>query len=146
MSKSALALSLLVLFIGSTILPAAERAPARPMTPGWLGLGFVLHRDPPRKAWLYVQRVAAGGPATRAGLRPQDVIVKINDKDITFASETAALDFFAARVAGEKVVFTVTRPQGRVRMTLIAARRPAANDAIWLDNYARAAKQDKARP
>jgi C-terminal processing protease CtpA/Prc len=143
MSKRVLAVSLLMVFIGPLI---AQASPAGSKTPGWLGLSFVLHRDPPRKAWLHIRRVAGGGPAEQAGLRPQDVIVQINGKDITFASDMAALDFFAGRVAGEKIVFTLARPKGRLRLTLIAAKRPAGTNAVWQDNYTRASVPDGAAP
>lgn len=146
MSHRALAVSLLTLFLGAATLSPAQAARPKSSTPGWLGLGFVLHRDPPRKPWLHIQRVAAGGPAEQAGLRPQDVVVQINDKDINFASDTAALDYFAARVAGEKIIFTVARPKGRVRLTLRAISRSPEKALVWKDNYSRAAAQGRVAP
>ena len=95
----------------------------------------MLHRDPPRKPWLHIQRVAVGGPAEQAGLRPQDVVVQINGKDITFASDTAALDYFAARVAGEKIVFTVARPNGRVRQRRIESLQSQDRPATDLGHF-----------
>ncbi len=146
MPNRALAVSLLTIFLGTVLLSPAQAARPKASTPGWLGLGFVLHRDPPRKPWLHIQRVAVGGPAEQAGLRPQDVVVQINGKDIPFASDTAALDYFAARVAGEKIVFTVARPNGRVRLTLRATPRSPEKASVWKDNYSRAAAQDRVGP
>ena len=146
MPNRALTVSLLMIFLGAATLSPAQAARPKSSTPGWLGLGFVLHRDPPRKPWLHIQRVAVGGPAEQAALRPQDVVVQINGKDITFASDMAALDYFAARVAGEKIVFTVARPNGRVRLTLLATPRSPEKALVWKDNYSRAAAQDRVAP
>lgn len=125
---------------------AAQNKPSPPWkTPGWLGFGYELHHDVRKtvKTWLYVRRVVTGGPADRAGVRPQDVIVKVNGKGIAFASDTAALDFFASRKEGEKIVFTILRASGPISLTVTAGNRPAGTDAAWKDNYERAAKEDQ---
>ena len=137
---------LAILTVGSAGL--AKERPAKAAAPGWLGFGFELHREPESKmaTWLHVRRVAEGGPAYKAGLRPQDVIIAINDKPVRFSTDTAALDFFSSRRTGESVVLTLAKPAGPVRLVVIAAPRPSKATETWKSNYARAKEEDKAKP
>jgi S1-C subfamily serine protease len=140
-------LFLLVIFAVGSAGVAKER-PAQATAPGWLGFGFELHRDPESKVatWLHVRRVAEAGPAYKAGLRSQDVITAINDKPVAFSTDTAALDFFSSRRAGERVVFTLAKSAGPVRLIVIAAPRPSKATERWKSNYARAKEEDKPKP
>lgn len=46
---------------------------------GYIGIG-VSTNFRPDKSWLYVLRVTPGGPAERAGIRPHDLLLKIDGK------------------------------------------------------------------
>jgi S1-C subfamily serine protease len=139
---------MLLLLFATGFAGGAKERPIKAAAPGWLGFGFELHRAPEKKAgtWLHVRRVVEGGPAYKAGLRPQDVITAINDRPVAFATDTAALDFFSSRRVGESVVFTLAKPTGPVRLTVTAAVRPSNAAVTWKSNYDRARSQDRAKP
>jgi C-terminal processing protease CtpA/Prc len=149
MKKTFLCTLLVVILVGANSHAADNKSGARTQsrTPGWLGFGFELRHDSQKavKTWLYVRKLVAGGPAEKAGLRLQDVIIKINGKPIGFTSDTAALDFFASRTAGEKILLNIVRASGPLQIAVIAGKRPVESDAVWKDNYERAAEQDAAQ-
>lgn len=139
---------LLLLSFSPSIAREPQHKPA--VARGWLGFGFELHRETGKAipVWLHIRRVTEAGPAFKAGLRPQDVIVEIDNKPVGFATDKAALDFFSSLRAGEKVVLTLARASGRLRLTVIAAPRPSSAAATWKRNYDQAAARDgrTARP
>jgi S1-C subfamily serine protease len=147
--RNALLIACLLLPSSSPSL-AGEPPPKRSVARGWLGFGFELHREPGKAVpvWLHVRRVTEGGPAFKAGLRSQDVIVEIDDKPLRFATDTAALDFFSSRRAGEKVILTLARATGRTRLTVVAEPPPPRAATTWKRNYDQAGVRDArhARP
>jgi S1-C subfamily serine protease len=107
--------------------------------PGWLGLGFLYH--PPTRAhvdgWIYVQRLAPGGPAERAGLFPGDVITAIDGQAIRYADELSLLQRLS-RISGGTVVHVTFRRGirgGSVAVTAAVASK-AQCDA-WRQSFER---------
>lgn len=101
----------------STVLALVLAAAAA--MPGWLGFGFTRHRTG-RETWLQVRRVAPGGPAEKAGLRPQDVITSINGRRVTFASDAAAVMFLQQIRAGQRLRLRIRRGAQRREVVLTA--------------------------
>jgi C-terminal processing protease CtpA/Prc len=91
--------------------------------PGWFGFGFSWHAPKSdgatSQAWLIVERVAAGSPASQAGLQPRDMIVSIDNKPVAFRSELEVLDFFAALRAGQPLKLTIRRGPATRQVTVV---------------------------
>ena len=119
-------------------------APPSVERPGWLGLGYTFHlaAKPSGHNWLYVQRLAPGGPAERGGLHTQDVITAIDGKPLTFANDTDVMTFFGKFRPGQIVTFLVVRPSGKQSLRVTATPMSDEAYALWKDNTSRA----KARP
>lgn len=114
--------------------PAAAPAPPRPAMPelpptlgpsGYLGLGIRCSECGTRNGVFFfgappeITSVAEGGPAAEAGLRIGDVILAIEEEDIT--NEGARR--FGEIEPGQRVRFTVRRGDTPRTVTLLAARR-----------------------
>ncbi|MCS6785825.1 MAG: trypsin-like peptidase domain-containing protein [Thiobacillaceae bacterium] len=67
--------------------------------------------------------VLRGGPADRAGIRPGDVLVSVNDRPVTDSSDL--LNLIAALPPGERARLTVLRGQTRLQLTVQVERRPS---------------------
>ena len=109
--------------------------------PGWLGFGFTYHTDKGQH-WLFVRRVAEGGPAARAGIEPEDVITAIDGRPLAFKDDLAALAFFQKITAGRKLTLTVIRRQ-KTRSVAVVAATATDDAARWKRNLdlARASAQ-----
>ncbi|HEY5453015.1 MAG TPA: trypsin-like peptidase domain-containing protein [Polyangia bacterium] len=75
---------------------------------------------PPRGS--LVTRVMRDAPAARAGLKPGDVIMSIDNRDVTSATELAAI--ISAQTVGARVVFGVVRRGATLVLPLSVADRP----------------------
>ncbi|MCR5213375.1 MAG: S41 family peptidase [Eubacterium sp.] len=72
------------------------------------GIGAVVSKDV-EKGWVYVVKPIVGSPAEEAGILPNDVIVSVDDLEITSDME---LDYVVDHIRGEKgseVVLTIYR-------------------------------------
>ena len=104
-------------------LTARLAALSRPMRLGleraYLGLQLAEARDGEGAA---IERVAPDSPAAAAGLRPGDVVLKINGENLTRASELA--DAVAERKPGDTLTFLIRRQdkEEEVRVTLAPDR------------------------
>lgn len=88
---------------GTAAQPAM--AEARPLDPRRMGVVLVpdlLDRTPP-----YVEQVAAGTDAARAGLRPDDLVIAVNGRSV--ASRAAVEQVLGGLAAGDPVRLTVVR-------------------------------------
>jgi S1-C subfamily serine protease len=108
--------------------------------PGYLGFGFNYHFDP-NGGWLHVQRVAANGPAERAGLHPLDVITSINGQALRFKSDGEVLSSLGTIRASDRVTLTVLRAQTHLTITLVAAAMTDAQYERWKRNFDSASRR-----
>jgi S1-C subfamily serine protease len=109
-----------------TALLLAAMAVAHPQS-GWLGIGFtynVSNAPSGRMVWLFVQQLAPGGPAERAGLKPQDVITAINGRLLWFNQEAEALRYFSEVRSGDRVALKVKRGSSTFTITVVAGNVP----------------------
>ncbi|MFM9194218.1 MAG: PDZ domain-containing protein, partial [Planctomycetia bacterium] len=106
------------------LLPPAPQAPAvgaEGLGNGWLGLAV---DDTVVTGRLVVVEVAADGPADRAGVRPQDMVLAINGVQLRNGDElAAALDAIAP---GQRVKMAIGRDNRVEDMVAEASARPAA--------------------
>jgi S1-C subfamily serine protease len=118
------ALTLLATFAASSILAAGVASPA---PPGWLGLGYTYNAtntSPGRMVWLFIRQIAHGGPAERAGLKPQDVITAINGKPLSFRDELETVNFFSGIRQGQRVQLKISRGRSVQIVTIVAVALP----------------------
>ncbi|MFO0974096.1 MAG: trypsin-like peptidase domain-containing protein [Phycisphaerae bacterium] len=109
----------LTAFLAAGDAPAPRRStshPARALPPAALGihlftLGYV-------KVAAYVDRVAPGSPADRAGLQPDDLIVALNDRRIATVEDFNAVQ--ADLRPGDAVRLTVKRGGQVLTLSLTA--------------------------
>ena len=136
--------AIVVLLLGQ----AGHAAMPEPARPGWLGLGFSYHlaNESSSHNWLFVERLAPGGPAERAGLKPQDVITAIDGKALKFENDQAAIAFFGSMKPGQVLVVTVTRSSGVRKIRLTAEPMSDAAYALWLQNREIAKRQGQPKP
>ncbi|MFN4242305.1 MAG: PDZ domain-containing protein [Tepidisphaerales bacterium] len=90
----------------------------RPTTGGFLGVTLSQAEDGVR-----VEAVSPGLPAERAGIRPGDVIVGINDETFTEREELSR--YLQLQQAGTEVSVTVRRGEELLVLRATLARRPA---------------------
>src|SRR5437879_5297027 len=97
--------------------------PTRSERPGWLGFGFVYHHPPTKgqAGWLYVQRVAADGPAAKAGLHVQDLILTLDGKPLMTTDDAGVLDALAFARAGKILHLGVARGTQHVALSIFPA-------------------------
>ena len=116
--------------------PFASPAPGRPpLSPpaavaagsGWLGIAV---DDTVVTGRLVVVEVAPGGPAAKAGVRPQDMLLAINGNQLRNGDEMAAA--LAAITPGQQVKMAVGR-ENRVEdvVAQASARPPEALSRDW---------------
>ncbi|NBV46404.1 MAG: PDZ domain-containing protein [Planctomycetia bacterium] len=108
-----------------TPLPATSPPPATPREPspaaGWFGWTL---DDNVVTGRLVVAEVTADGPAARAGIRPQDILLAIDGHRLSSADELAAA--LAAIPAGRTVSAAFARAGGIEEVSLTPRPRPRA--------------------
>ncbi|MHB8953963.1 MAG: PDZ domain-containing protein [Pirellulaceae bacterium] len=87
--------------------------------PGYLGMSVDLVA--PEGNAVFVVAVAEGGPAQQGGLRPDDVILSINEVAIRSLDD---MDRAVRQPAGTRLVFLVRRGPDTPRITVTLAERP----------------------
>ena len=135
--------------------PFASPTPGRPPVPppvpppaaaaagsGWLGIAV---DDTVVTGRLVVVEVAPGGPAAKAGVRPQDVLLAINGSQLHNGDEMAAA--LAAITPGQQVKMAVGR-DSRVEdvVAQASARPPEALSRDWQSAVAGQAAAPAAAP
>ncbi len=86
-----------------------SQTPSRP----WIGLYTEEHRGR-----LFVKRVAKGGPADRAGIRPNDMVIGVGDKPVQTQAELYR-NLWAAGQPGVRVPLRVLGPDSQVRTVTV---------------------------
>ncbi|HSB11552.1 MAG TPA: PDZ domain-containing protein [Blastocatellia bacterium] len=85
-----------------------------------------------RKAGVVVQRVTAQGPAARAGLLPNDVIIRFDDFDIAGMADLKAV--LAPLPAGREVLLRALRNQQALDIKAVLGPRPLTEPESILDS------------
>lgn len=120
-------------FFAICALLAVFAAPAK--RPGWLGFGFVYH--PPSGSadgWMYVRAIAPDSPAQKGGLKPQDVITRMNAKRLRFANDNEVLDAFEKIQPDERVALRVRRGTDTIDVIVVAVPMPDDKWELWQRN------------
>lgn len=86
-----------------------SRTPNHP----WFGLYTEEHRGR-----LFVRRVAKGGPADRAGIQPNDIVLGVGDKPVEAQAELYRA-LWAAGPPGVRVPLRILGPDSRVRTVTV---------------------------
>lgn len=125
----------------AVVLPAARlenllKNPGKPKERSWVGISDLqpVSKDlaqvlglPEGGSGVLIGRVLAGMPADKAGLKVEDVLMKLDDESIDVKDETG-LKGFMERLkrlqVGQKVVFTVRRGGAEVKVDLTVGERP----------------------
>ena len=99
-------------------------------SPGWLGVGtrripklVAEHLGVPAGAGLSVEMVAPGSPAEKAGLKKDDVLVKLNDQVLVNKDQLATL--IEGTEPGKKVKIQVMRSEAPMEIEAEITARPA---------------------
>jgi len=80
-----------------------------------------LARENRLPAGIYIKELVKGGPAEKAGLKPDDIIIKINEKTLSsFEELSAILNQFRP---GDNIVVTVDRGGNNISVTLTLGER-----------------------
>lgn len=88
-------------------------------TPGWLGMDYTWsHAAKTADRVLIVQRVAANGPAQRAGVRPGDIITAMNGRRVGIGDELELLLFLGEQHPGDRLTLSIIR-EGRPMQTVV---------------------------
>ncbi len=91
---------------------------------GWLGVAIESQSDPDtRDTGVLVTGVAPGGPASRAGIRPGDVVLAVNGSTVDGAA--ALIRAVAALPPGTRVRLAVNRNGERMMVPVRIGERPA---------------------
>ena len=98
------------------------------VTRGWLGVGIqnlnkemADYYDLDNQEGVLVSQVYEGDPADKAGMKPQDIIIAVNDKKV---SDTRQLSRIIAETSvGKEIAVDVLRNGRKKRLNVVIARR-----------------------
>lgn len=113
---------------------ADKRTPSDKIERGWIGIvtqpisrEFAAYFNDKQLQGILVSEVLQGSPADRAGLRPMDVIVALNGKDVR-AEKEDDLNMFSQMISstavGEKVELEIIRNSRRKKMDIEVGLQP----------------------
>jgi S1-C subfamily serine protease len=122
MSARIVSAFLVIGFLGTAV--AAKGQAPQPRAPrATLGVVIDESRQPPDQKGVVVRDVDPAGPAGKAGLKPGDVIVRIEDKDV--ANFDSLRKTLTDHKPGDKLSVTVMRDGKEEKLTIaLAPRRP----------------------
>ena len=126
-----------------SLLPAAglgAQTDAVPEERGWIGIQVEGRALPDGSARVMIVRVESGSPAEGAGVRPFDVLLRLDGTDI---SPEALLELGERLSPGLPVELTVLRGSRERTLRLIAGTRPAPMDPASMEEFT--ARVDSAR-
>jgi len=99
------------------------------VTRGWIGVGvqditqeIAESFGLPTTHGAFISTVLPGGPADKAGVKPGDILVAINDRPIN--DSATMLNLVAALKPGQRAEFKLLRNGTEAKLTITADRRP----------------------
>ena len=121
-------LLLLTLLIAATITAAPRPSP--PQQP-WLGMAIRPFRDQTGARMLHVERVTPKGPSDRAGVRPGDLIVRIDGESFQHIDDLDVLMFIGRLQPGQRLRLDLIRAGAPRVVTLSVGAMPESARAGW---------------
>lgn len=113
----------------ATLFAAAPLLGAQEVKRPWLGMSVRAEGEAERV--LHVERVAPEGPSYRSGIRPGDIITKVNGASLQHMDDLEFLLFIGERKPGERVRFEIVR-NGTARVVIVTVGvMPASAYAGW---------------
>jgi len=104
-------------------------------TPGWLGMDYTWSRPTnSARRVLHVQRVAPGGPAARAGVRPGDIVTAMNDHRVDLGDDLDLLLFLGDQHPGDRLVLAIVREGRPLKIEVTLGTMSAASLAARKEN------------
>ncbi|MBX9628027.1 MAG: PDZ domain-containing protein [Gemmataceae bacterium] len=110
---------------GPCLAPVPAQAPPDPTGKGYLGIWFTAQGGNP----LGVDRLEPGAPASRVGIRPGDVIVRVNS--FKPQSTQAMIDYVMSCRPGAAVEVEVQRGVDRKTFRIVLAAKPPPRDLSY---------------
>lgn len=121
--------------LAALMILAADGDAAEEKKPGgkrpWMGMSVRVTGDAQRGRYLHVERTAPGGPADRSGIRPGDIITRINDASLRHMDDLEFLLFVGERKPGERVKLDVIRNGTPATVRLTVGVMPPSAYAGW---------------
>lgn len=113
-----------------TVLMAGNAPGAEEKRP-WMGMSVRVVQETSRGRFLHVERTTPGGPADRAGIRPGDIVTRINNSSLRHMDDLEFLLFVGERKPGERVKLDVIRNGTPLNLTLTVGVMPPSAHAAW---------------
>ena len=116
--------------------------------PGWIGIGYTWTAPRDGHKALRVQRVTSGGPADKAGLRPDDLITTANGRLVDFGDDLELALYLGEKKPGDHLVFDVIREGRPLKIDVTLGVMSEAQRAVWQQGieFARRKRQLALRP
>lgn len=113
--------------------------------PGWLGFGFTLERTGAEQ-WLRIQTIAPSGPAEKAGLQRDDLVIELDGKKLNYRDDLAVLEGLARVKPRQTLKLRVARGDKRLAVVINAAEMSDERFQRWQLNMEVARrKRDEAK-
>ena len=116
---------------------AVAAGQAKSAEPPWVGMAVTWQETDGRRH-LLVERVTPNGPASRAGVKPGDLVTHINDQRADFGDDLDFLLFVAERKPGERLRIRAIRHGQAKVLTMVLGTLPESGRAAWQRNLAMA--------
>jgi S1-C subfamily serine protease len=97
----------------------------------WFGMSVRPTLDQARGRVLHVERTVAEGPSHRAGIRPGDIITRINGDSLQHVDDLDFLLFVGGQKPGDRLRFEVVRAGKSQIITVTVGVLPASAVAGW---------------
>lgn len=139
---------LLLLIIIAATVDAGEND-EKSKYPPWLGLAFTWQELPREDSRiLQVQSVSEGGPAEAAGVRPGDLIIAVNARQVDFGDDLDFLLFLSEFAPGETLHLKVVREGETIPLDVELGVPPKEARPGWRAGleYARARRAAETSP
>ena len=112
-------------------LPFAADAQQQPPAQPWVGMSIRPFRDHARTRMLHVEGVVSRGPSERAGVRPGDMIVKIDGKSLQHVDDFDLLTFIGGLRPGARLRLDMIRNGAPLVVTVTVGTLPESAREGW---------------